>query len=40
MGSNPTQRMDVCEHLFYVCVFCVLVAVLRRAGPPTKKSYP
>jgi hypothetical protein len=22
MGSNPTQGMDVCAHLFCVCVVC------------------
>jgi hypothetical protein len=40
VGSNPTQGMDV-----YVCVysvlvlFCVQVAALRRANPPSKESY-
>jgi hypothetical protein len=34
MGSNPTQGIDVC-----MCLFCVQVAALRRADPPSKESY-
>jgi hypothetical protein len=36
VGSNPTQGMDVCVHLF--CVY-VEVAALRRTDPPSKESY-
>jgi hypothetical protein len=32
--SNPTQGMDVSVRLF-----CVLVAALQRADPPSKESY-
>jgi hypothetical protein len=33
VGSNPTQGMDV------FVLFCVYVAALRRADPPSKESY-
>jgi hypothetical protein len=33
VGSNPTQSMDVCLHLFCVCVY---VAALRRADHSSK----
>jgi hypothetical protein len=36
MGSNHTQSMDVCLHLFCICV---QVAALQRADPPSKVSY-
>jgi hypothetical protein len=36
VGSNPTQSIDVCLHLF--CLF-VLVAALRLADPPSKESH-
>jgi hypothetical protein len=40
MGSNPTQGMDVCVCLFWVCMLsCVQVEALRRADPPSKESY-
>jgi hypothetical protein len=40
VGSNPNQGMDVCVRLFCVFVlFCVYVATLRRADPPSKESY-
>jgi hypothetical protein len=34
VGSNPTRGMDVCVRLF-----CVQIAALRRADPPSKESY-
>jgi hypothetical protein len=34
VGSNPTQGMDV-----PVRFFCVKVAALRRADPPSKETY-
>jgi hypothetical protein len=34
VGSYPPRDMDVCVHLF-----CVQVAALRRADPPSKESY-
>jgi hypothetical protein len=34
MGSNPTWGMDIC-----VSLFCVQIAALRRADPPSKGSY-
>jgi hypothetical protein len=38
VGSNPTRGMDVCVSLFCLC--CpVYVTALRRADPPSKKSY-
>jgi hypothetical protein len=39
MGSNPTRdRMTVCVYSVFV-LFCVQVAVLRRADPPFKEPY-
>jgi hypothetical protein len=35
VDSNPTQGMDVCLRLFYVCVW---VAALRQADLPSKDS--
>jgi hypothetical protein len=34
MGSSPTWGMDI-----YVRLFCVQVAALRGADPPSKESY-
>jgi hypothetical protein len=39
VGSNPTRGMDVYVRLFCVVLFCVYVAVLRRADPPSKEPY-
>jgi hypothetical protein len=40
VGSNTTQGMDVCVCVYSVFVlFCVLVAALRRADPPSKETY-
>jgi hypothetical protein len=40
VGSNPTQGMDICVRLFFLCaVLCVQVAALRRADPPSKQSH-
>jgi hypothetical protein len=36
MGSNPTRGMDVCVHLFYVCVVLCVGSALRRADPPSE----
>jgi hypothetical protein len=33
VGSNPTQSMDV------LCLFCVQIAALRWADPPSDESY-
>jgi hypothetical protein len=38
VSSNPTQGMDGCLLFFRVCVL-LLVAALRRADYPSKKSY-
>jgi hypothetical protein len=41
VGSNLTQGMDVCILCVYsmFVLFCVQVAALRRADPPSKESY-
>jgi hypothetical protein len=40
VGSNPTQVIDDCVCVYSVFVlFCVWVAALRRADPPSKESY-
>jgi hypothetical protein len=40
VGSNPNQGTDVCICVYSVFVlFCVYVAALRRADPPSKESY-
>jgi hypothetical protein len=39
VGSNPTQFMDVCVHLFFVCVVLRSDSRLAKANPPSKKSY-
>jgi hypothetical protein len=39
IGSILTQGMGVCVLLFFVCVVLCMVAVLRRADPPSKESY-
>jgi hypothetical protein len=36
VDSIPIRGMDICMRL--IC-FCVLVASLRRADPPSKESY-
>jgi hypothetical protein len=38
LGSNPTQIMDMCVYSLFV-FFCMYVAALRRADPPSKESY-
>jgi hypothetical protein len=38
VGLNPTWGMDVCGCLFCL-LFCVYLAALRRADPPSKESY-
>jgi hypothetical protein len=38
VGSNHTQGMDDGVRLFSV-LFCVYVAALQRADPPSKESY-
>jgi hypothetical protein len=39
VGSNPTQGIDVCVRLFYVCAVLCEVAALRRADHSSKESY-
>jgi hypothetical protein len=40
VGSNPNRGMDVCVCVYSVFVlFCVYLEALRRADPPSKKSY-
>jgi hypothetical protein len=40
MDSNPTPGMDICVCVYYLFVlFCVQVAVLRRADHSSKESY-
>jgi hypothetical protein len=40
VGSIPTQVMDVCVCVYSVFVlFCMYLAALRRADPPSKESY-
>jgi hypothetical protein len=39
VGSNPTQGMDVCVVYYIFVLFCVQIAVLRRADLPSKESY-
>jgi hypothetical protein len=40
VGSNPTQRMDVCVCVFSVfALSCVQVVALRRADPSSKEPY-
>jgi hypothetical protein len=41
VGSNPIRGKDVCIECFYsvFVFFCVYVAALRRADPPSKESY-
>jgi hypothetical protein len=38
VGSNPSRGMDVWVYSVFV-LFCVQVAALRRADPPSKESY-
>jgi hypothetical protein len=38
LGSNPTQGMDVRVYSVFM-LFCVYVAALLRADPPSKESY-
>jgi hypothetical protein len=39
VGSNPTQRMDVCILCVYSVLPSVLVEALQRADHPSKESY-
>jgi hypothetical protein len=39
VGSNPTQVMDVCVHLFCVCVALCLGSGLATADHSPKESY-
>jgi hypothetical protein len=41
VGSNPTQDMDVCVHLFcFFFLFCVWVEALRQADPQQRDVEP
>jgi hypothetical protein len=39
VGSNPTWGVNVCVRFSLFALFCVQVAALRRADPPSKESY-
>jgi hypothetical protein len=39
VSSNPTRDMDVCVFILSLLLFCVYVAALRRADPPSTESY-
>jgi hypothetical protein len=39
VGSNPAKEMDVCVHLFCVCVVLCVGSGLARADHSPKESY-
>jgi hypothetical protein len=39
VGSNPTQGMDDCVHLFCVCVVLCVGSALRRVYHSSEQSY-
>jgi hypothetical protein len=39
VSSNPTQGMDVCVRLFYVCAILYVGSGLERGSSPSSESY-